>query len=89
MEKELFNEQLITLKNRERFTCQLVENVDSFSDNEIILKTKLGGIVIKGKDMKLSDFSVEEGNLILEGKIDSFVFVNVKEKQSFLKGLFR
>ena len=89
MEKEICKEQLLTLKNRERFTAELVENVDSFSDEQIVLKTGLGGLDIRGKNLKLADFSVEKGTILLEGRIDSVVFVNIREKRSLLKGLFR
>jgi len=89
MEKECIGEQMITLKNREKFTAELVDNVDSFTDEQIILKTKYGGIDIRGKNLKLSDYSVENGTIILEGYIESIVFINIREKRSFLKGLFR
>lgn len=89
MEKDNMCQQIITLQNRERLTAEQVENVDSFSEEEIILKTKFGGMEIKGKDLKLSDFSVEKGDIILEGKIDSVIFVNIKEKRGFLKGLLK
>lgn len=89
MEKDNTNHQLLSLRNREKFTADCVENVEMFSCEQIILKTALGGLDIKGSDLKLSDFSVEEGTIILEGKIDSVVFVSIKEKGGFLKGLFR
>ena len=81
--------QTIVLEDRKTFTCELVENVESFTDEQILIKTKLGGIDIKGSEFKLADFSVDNGTIVLEGKIDSIVFVNIKEKRSFFKGLFK
>ncbi len=81
--------QLLTLENRARFTVGLVENVESFSDSEIILKTTLGGLHIIGKDLKLEDLSIDNGNIILTGKIDKIDFVDIKEKRSFFASMFR
>ena len=81
--------QMLTLENRKKFTVGLVENVENFSEEEIVLKTALGGLDIKGKDLKLEDLSIENGNIILTGKIDKIDFVDIKEKRSFFQGLFR
>ena len=89
MENDFFGEQMLTLKNRERFTAELVENVESFSDEQVVMNTKLGGLDIRGKNLKLYDFSVEKGNIIVEGMVDSISFVSVREKRSFLKGLLK
>ena len=82
-------EQLLTLKNREKFTAEQVENVETFSEEEVILKTRLGGLCIKGSNLKLADFSVDDGILILNGHVDSLIFAEIKEKKSFIKGLFK
>ena len=81
--------QLITLEDRKRFTVGLVENVENFSDNDIVLKTALGGLYVTGKNMKLEDLSIENGNVILTGKIDRIDFVDIKEKRGFFKSMFR
>lgn len=89
MDKENNPEQLLTLKNREKFTAEQVENVECFSEETVLLKTKLGGLKIEGSSLKLSDFSVDDGTIILNGRIDSLVFEEIKEKRSFIKGLFK
>lgn len=81
--------QMLTLENREKFTVGLVENVESFSEDEITLKTALGGLYISGKNLKLEDLSIENGNVILTGKIDRMDFVDIKEKRSFFRDLFK
>jgi len=89
MENETGKDQVLTVINREIFKGGLVEDILSFTDEEIVLKTKLGGLRVCGKGLKLSDFSVENGTIELMGKVNSAVFSEIKEKRSFLKGLFR
>lgn len=81
--------QILTLENRSRFSVGLVENVESFSDGEIVLKTELGNLQITGSGLKLEDLSVENGNALLTGRIDLMRFTQVKEKHSFFSSLFR
>lgn len=81
--------QMLTLENRSKFTVGLVENVESFSDDQIMLKTALGGLCIVGKSLKLEDLSIENGTVILTGKIDKMDFVDIKEKRSLFRDLFR
>ncbi len=81
--------QVLTLENRERFTVGMVENVESFSDEEIALKTATGELLISGKNLKLEDLSIEDGNVFLTGRINRMDFVDIKEKRSLFSSLFR
>ena len=89
MENDGIKRQELALVNRECFSCDLVDKVESFTGEQILLKTQLGGLEIKGSGLRLEDFSVEKKSIVAEGKIDSIIFVTMKEKTSFLKGLFR
>ena len=81
--------QRLVLEDRERLTLSLVENVESFSEEEILLKTSCGGLSIKGRNLKLEDLSIENGNILLTGRVDKMEFSEIKEKHSFFKDLFR
>lgn len=81
--------QILTLEERSRLSVSAVENIESFSDEEIVLKTETGRLQIGGKGLKLEDLSVENGNAALTGRIDLMRFTQTKEKQSLLAGLFK
>ncbi|MDD6736137.1 MAG: YabP/YqfC family sporulation protein [Clostridiales bacterium] len=89
METEAMKRQRLTLENRADFTVDSVENVESFSDMEILLKTGFGMLKVSGSGLKLGDLSVENGSVTLTGRIDCLEFSAVREKQSFFKGLFK
>ncbi len=93
MEKDKFipadKNQMLTLENRSRFTVSLVENAESFSEEEILLKTALGGLRVTGKNLKLEDLSMENGTIILTGTVDKMEYTDIKEKGGFFRGLFR
>jgi sporulation protein YabP len=82
------NQKLI-LEDRSRFSVGLVENVENFSEEEILLKTAFGGLLVTGRNLKMEDLSIENGNILLTGRVDRIEFSEIKEKRSFFKDLFR
>ncbi len=90
MDNENFvKNQMLTLENREKFTIGMVENVESFSEEEVVLKTATGGLLVSGKNLRLEDLSIEDGNVFLTGRINRMDFVDIKEKRSLFASLFR
>ena len=81
--------QKLVLENRGRLTVGLVENVENFSEEEILLKTACGGLLICGKGLKLEDLSIENGDILLTGRVNKIEFFEMKEKHNFFKDLFR
>jgi len=81
--------QKLVLEDRERLSVGLVENVESFTEEEILLKTVYGGLSVSGRNLKLEDLSIENGNILLTGRVDKIEFSEIKEKHSFFKDLFR
>ena len=92
IEQNVANEkrnQKLILEDRCRFSVGLVENVENFTEEEILLKTAFGGLSVTGKNLKMEDLSIENGNILLTGRIDKIEFMEIKEKHSFFKDLFR
>ena len=88
MEKTQMCQKLV-LEDRARFSVGLVENVENFTEEEILLKTGYGGLLVQGKNLKMEDLSIESGNIILTGRIDNMEIFEIREKRSFFKSLFR
>ena len=87
MENE--KKQILTLENRERFFVGAVSDVESFSDEEVLLKTDFGRLHVSGKGLHLENLSTENGDISLTGRIDKAEFFEIKEKRSFFRDIFR
>ena len=64
----------MTLTNREKMTVTGVEDVDSFDDDRIVIYTVDGIMTVKGAEFRINRLNVEDGELEVEGEIDSIEY---------------
>lgn len=64
----------LILNNRR--TCNLtgVNDVLSFDENEIILETEQGMLMIKGNELHVNRLTLDKGEVDVDGRIDSFTY---------------
>lgn len=74
----------ITLENREKITISQVIDVDAFDVDNLWANLKDGGIEITGEKLNIEKLDLQEGILVVSGKICSFGYTDkkVKEKKS-------
>lgn len=87
--EEIEKGQKLILEDRTRFFAGLIKNVENFTEEEILLKTAYGGLLVEGKNLKLEDLSIESGEILLTGRVDKIEFLEIKEKGGFFKKMFR
>lgn len=82
--------QNIVIENRKSAVISGVNNVKSFDENEFIIDTKLGLLIIKGKDLVLGKMDVTNGEVLIKGSIDRLEY-SLKEtkKESLIKRLLK
>ncbi|KAJ50945.1 sporulation protein YabP [Clostridium tetanomorphum] len=82
----------LTMENRKRLFLNGVVEVVSFNEEQIILNTNLGTLHIKGEELKMNKLDVQNGEVIINGTINSCVYLNKeikKEKEKLLSKLFK
>lgn len=82
----------LILESRKRLNLSGVIEVISFDEAQIVLNTILGGLTIKGTELKMNKLDVQNGEIVIIGSIDSFVYTNTKvkqDKESILSKLFK
>jgi sporulation protein YabP len=82
----------LTLENRKKLTINGVIEVINFNENQILLNTDLGTMVIRGQELRMNKLDVQNGDVLITGKVDSFVYTNDKskvKKDSIISRLFR
>lgn len=85
---------LHTVEIRKRHTGRVtgVKEVESFSEEEILLQTEEGRLRVKGSGLHIQSLDLKEGILTMEGRTDSLTYLSKGEKvhgESLLKRMFR
>ena len=70
-------EHKVIIEGRRRTAISAVEDVDSFNENEIIFLTSMGMMTVLG-----------EGQLVIEGSIQSLDYADHEEERMKHKGVF-
>ncbi len=77
-------------KERKHLELSGVKNVERFDENEFVLETSLGWMIVKGSDLVLNKLDTEHGDVIIKGNIDAIEYTSAQtKKESLLTRLFR
>ena len=83
----------LTIAERKSIVISGVKKIESFDNEEFLMETTLGFLVIKGSDLEINKLDTYQGNVSIKGRIDSLVYldeVNKKDKEnSLLSKLFK
>lgn len=81
--------QTILLENKNYLKICGVESVINLNETDVAIMLCGEVLVINGTDIKADKLSVETGELILTGNFTSLKYEAKKEKQGFLKRIFK
>lgn len=79
----------ITINERKNIVITGVKKIDSFDDEEFLVETNMGYVIIKGKDLEIIKLDTYQGNISIKGRINSLNYVespNKKDKEDSLIG---
>ena len=82
----------LMLENRNKLTINGVIEVINFNENQILLNTDVGTMIVKGHELKMNKLDVQNGDVAITGKVDSFIYTSDKskvKKDSIISRLFR
>ena len=79
----------LVLTDRHQLTASGVSDVDSFDEMSIVARTPLGELTIRGHDLQIRRFSIESGDLSVEGHIDSIEYTAEQVKRGRFGKLFK
>ena len=82
----------LNLESRRKLSLTGVAEVVNFNDKQITLNTNFGVLNIKGEDLKMTKLDVQNGDIVIIGKMNSFVYSGSeakKDNESILSKLFK
>lgn len=80
----------IIMENRTKISISGVENAESYNENEVILHTSKGILIIRGDMLNLSKLNLDSGEITVTGHIMTLEYVEPKKSgSSILSKIFK
>jgi len=80
-------EHKVEINQRKEIEISGVKELDSFDNEEFLLETTMGYLVIRGQGLQLKNLNVEEGFVQIMGKVYEMTYVDNHNGER-AKGLF-
>lgn len=77
----------LKVNNRKSIEISGVKEVDSFDNEEFLLETVMGFLIVRGHNLQLKNLDVSEGLVSIKGKIYELSYVD-EQQQEKAKGFF-
>lgn len=82
---------VVNIDNRSKISITDVSDVDHFNEENISVILNDGAMSIKGKELHIQKLDLEQGDVIIAGKIQALIYSEKKGKQekSFIKKMLK
>jgi len=81
------------MQDRKELHLSGVLDVRSFDEQEAVLDTEMGILILRGSGLHMGRFTLEKGEIDIDGRVDSFVYTDKKGRgkngESFFARLLR
>ena len=79
----------LVMEDRKRLAISAVEDVDSFDDTQVIMRTACGELVVKGSELQIDTLSVDTGDVVITGTVTGVNYEEIMPSGSLWAKLFR
>jgi len=79
----------ITLENRRKLAISGIEDVESCDENEVVMRTGEGNLVVRGTELNIKSLSAENGDAVITGLISEVCYEETVTNGSIWTRLFR
>ncbi|MGM8213035.1 sporulation protein YabP [Virgibacillus sp. W0430] len=80
-------EHHVKINNRKEMEINGVKEIDSFDNEEFLLETVMGYLIVRGQNLQLKNLDVDEGIVSIKGKVYDLSYVD-EHHQEKAKGFF-
>ena len=78
----------IAISMRKSITLTGVKKIENFDENEFLLETNMGYLMIKGTNLEIIKLDTYQGDVSIKGKVDSLNYLENNKKQEKQESVF-
>ena len=71
----------IAISMRKSINLTGVKKIENFDENEFLLETNMGYLMIKGTNLEIIKLDTYQGNVSIKGKVDSITYTEGKKNK--------
>lgn len=79
---------VVTMNERKNITITGVKKIESFDNEEFLLETNMGYVILKGEELEIIKLDTYQGNVSIKGKINSLTYMENLSKKNKEDGVF-
>lgn len=90
MDKDINNliSHNVTISDRKNIMISGVKKIESFDNEEFLMETNMGYILLKGSELEIIKLDTYQGNVSIKGKINSLNYMENASKKDKEEGIF-
>lgn len=83
MDKEINNliSHNVTISDRKNIMISGVKKIESFDNEEFLMETNMGYILLKGSELEIIKLDTYQGNVSIKGKFNSLIYMDSTKKE--------
>ena len=82
MDKEIItSSHSISITERKNISISGVKKIDSFDNEEFLMDTVMGYLIIKGEELEIVKLDTFQGNVVIKGKLNSLAYTDSLKKK--------
>lgn len=78
----------VTVSDRKNIVITGVKKIESFDDEEFLMDTSMGYMLIKGENLEVIKLDTYQGNVSIKGKINQLSYMENTSKKEKEDGIF-
>ena len=78
----------IAISMRKSITLTGVKKIENFDENEFLLETNMGYLMIKGTNLEIIKLDTYQGDVSIKGKVDCLNYLENNKKQEKQESVF-
>ncbi len=79
---------VVTLSERKNIVITGVKKIESFDNEEFLMETNMGYIILKGEELEIVKLDTYQGNVSIKGKVNSLAYMENLSKKNKEDGVF-
>jgi len=83
MDKDINNlvSHNVTISDRKNIMISGVKKIESFDNEEFLMETNMGYVLVKGSELEIIKLDTYQGNVSIKGKFNSLIYMDSTKKE--------